>query len=480
MNDSPFNKDKFSKDLSKRFLNRKIEEMFQDDPKELKHRKKSFIKNLFYLLREKKGLLIFMILIAIGWLVFFYSHYQTRSFENVQIEKYWQWKAMAPIVATPIISDVNNDGFWDVVFADSLGYAQAFDPHNKKMIYSIQLGNPVISSLVEVEVDNKDPKEILVVTRRGSFFTLNNKGNYLYKSRSEFFNESIFSQPLVLFDKKIFLLAGMKGSLWSVDSDYGEVLWVNNNSPIKEEAIFSSPVWAGTSDKQSMIIVASEQGRIAAFNVKGGGLFWEKKFAQGFKSSLLLTEKGIFASGLDGTLWLLSLQGEVIAKNQVPETFISSPVLINFSQKNNIVTKKIIVASESGKVFLITFDSKIKTINKTLIAEMVYQQDGDSFIASPTIFDLNSDGFDDVLLITRQGHLILLNGQNWKFLTPIYPLGFQVTATPVLADLNGDGNVEVVIGGENGQLIILTLKTFPYPMFKKNILLHSQFRNQAQ
>lgn len=467
MNDlPPFNR-------SKRVINKKIEEMFEDSSSFSQKPKlpKETENNLLIQLINRKGLLVFGLVILAGWSFFFLNYFSKPKFTYVQLEKYWEWDGAAPIISTPIITDINKDNSPDLIFADNLGYLQALNPEKKQLLYQIQLGSSVIAPLATVDVDGEDALEVLVATENGKFFTINQSGNYLYQSRGEFFHEAIFAKPVSLL--KSFFLAGMKGRIWAVDSRYGEVIWINENSPLIGQKIFPSLLYAEV-ENTPMLFASSEEGGIIGIDAKSGALVWEKKLNDRFKSSLLWgqfleNKKAILITSLNGIIWLISPQGEILAKGKSRETFISTSA----KRKVNDKLDEAILASESGKLFI----AKIKTSSQLphlIELEEIFNQQ-EKFISSPVVFDLDQDKIDDILIIGREGNLYLINGKDYSFFFPPYPLNVNVTSTPLVADINGDRNLEIIIGSEIGKLIFLSLKTSPKPMFKKYALIYTQF-----
>lgn len=511
MNISPpsSNEEKVDKKISptsKRFITRKIEEMFQNEPEE----KSSFPNkpvtsdNLLEKVNDRDNspfflkypfLILLGLMVAVGWLIFFLQYYQKQPPTiSIQIEKFAEWQHNAPIIATPIISDIDGDGKPDIGYGDRLGYLWAVNPRTKETIYQTFLGGSIIASLATLEVDGKAPQEIFATTEEGKFFTINRQGGYLYPSREEYFSEHIYTKPVILHGSKIFYLAGMGGRVWGVGSDYGEVLWMNDNSIMAqdEEGIFSSPVLLSLLPNKSSLhlvkktdlptlaetlalVVAGEKGTVATFNLASGGLRWQKKLKDSFKATPLVISdhRYLLLAGVMGGVWLLNHEGNLIDYIKLNETFISSPATGKFlGGKSN----QVFLIAESGNGFLIFWNENSLQIEQVISIK-------EKFISSPIIVDWNGDGRDDILSISREGGLYLWtinpeispgNKKRAHALTPLYRIGHKVTATPVIGDLNQDGQVEVVIAGENGKLSVVTFRTTP-PIFSPGEILSSQF-----
>ncbi|MCA9993245.1 MAG: VCBS repeat-containing protein [Pseudomonadales bacterium] len=90
----------------------------------------------------------------------------------------------------------------------------------------------------------------------------------------------------------------------------------------------------------------------------------------------------------------------------------------------------------------------------TLPHENCYgSNDPNCFHGSPTLADVNEDGYDDVIVSTNNGHLVVVkhNGQVlWDVdVAPYFGMASnqeEINSSPAVADIDNDGDVEIVVG----------------------------------
>lgn len=78
--------------------------------------------------------------------------------------------------------------------------------------------------------------------------------------------------------------------------------------------------------------------------------------------------------------------------------------------------------------------------------------------------DVNDDGNLDVIAVTDNGDIWILDGQTGKSL-PNYPIrtGYQFRSTPTLIDVSPNGNgLHMVFTSKEGEVGIVNLRTFFY------------------
>ena len=512
---------KQKKKISQREINEEIEALFSKDPhdfmnfnskriKALKEQRKEVEKKkikqeksikkqqeedifkkklLFYTLNIEQLLKYFVyltLMLLLGSIVVFLwgSYQENKSKEKIEtfkISRLNRIDTFVQIIASPLISDVNNDEILDIIYGDSLGNLYALDGISMKKVYHFQFPSAIISSPVAIDLDNKLPKEILSISQEGIFFTLDQDGNYLYGSREKFFKEKIFAKPGIIEQEKnsLIIIAGMNGSLWAIDALYGRIQWINQDSPLQGDKIFAAPVILSVNkDKIPDIIVATEEGQIAAFNGINGTLLWHLKVKNSFKASMSV---GYFKSLTEPTILLAGLTGEIFLinpKNGKIENFIDikEKVVSSVGKGKRINGQDYgIISTKLGKIIQINFEKDTVNGLKKPTLKVIKNEKNSSFTSSPIVADFNKDKISDILVIDRNGTIFMINGKTNEYFFSPYKLKYNVTATPLIADLNKDNNLEIIICGENGSIDILTLNSSPEKSFLKNTVIRGEF-----
>ncbi len=464
-------------DYSKREINKKIEKIFTGEPANKKtlskpSYKKLPLKNLPRIIVA----LLFLGLMGFSWWYYF-SGKATKPLELISLNESYFWELTQPIIATPILSDINNDGTSDLIAGDLAGNIYALDVLQQKEIFNFKLPQGILAPLSKVQVSAGDSEQILATDQQGNFYVLNKQGNYLYESRKEFFNEPIWSKgsflpPLKKGSGGLIILTSEKGTLWGVDARYGEVIWENKSSPLQGQSLFPAPVVVREKNHLGVIAV-SQDGGVGFFDVTNGFLQWHYALKENIKSSPIIVryknETLIFIITLNGRYAFLNLTGEEIISGEIDDSFVSTPSQIH-SKKNS---PKIVLGSNRGNLYYLNYQDldnvKVEKIQNFSTAT------SDAIISSPVIVDLNFDKEEDIVVVTRNGRVGLLNGATGELFLPLFQVGSKVTATPLIADINNDRNLEIIIAGEEGKISFLSLLTSPAQQFPANAVLCGEF-----
>ena len=455
---------------SRRYINRKIEEMFSNKKTPKKKKLAIKVKNYWFALGG--------IFLLFAWLYYFFNR-EERGVVLQSLNEYYVWQTTHSIIATPVLLDVNQNELVDVVLADLKGQVSALEAANREMIFTFNLRSGVLSPLSKVKINpQSDREQVLVTSSEGDFYLLDETGNYLYDSREEFFNEPIWSKAGFAFydeSKGIVLMTGTKGSIWAFDVRYGQVFWENKSSPLQAGTLLPSPVIVGEGNDLG-VVIASEEGEIGFFDMGTGFLNWHHRLAEPIKATPLLLrgadEVLVFVISLRGDYLFLSLTGEVFKAGKISDGFVSTPNLV-YSSANEV--SKIVLTSQTGNVYYLDYSDF-----ERMEVEKIYQLKDDSFLSSPVVLDLNFDGHQDLILVSRNGKIMLMDGLAKKLFFSPFIVESKFTATPLVADVNGDGDLEIIASGEDGRVFFLTLKTMPEKRFKKNVIIYGEFLQNSK
>jgi len=410
-------------------------------------------------------------------LYYFYPLLPLKRVKHITVNNLYTLSTFGFVVATPCLTDINQDNKTDFCVADENASLHLFDGSSGKKIFQFIADGGIIASPFAGDFNGDGKVEIAVVTEKGTVFIVNHKGEYLYKSRSEYMNEDILSKGAVMeTDGKHLIFAGMRGTVWSLEGKYGLLNWMNKDSRVRGSPLFASPVIVEVNqDGIPDVVVFSQDGTVSALDGKTGNEIWYLELDTSFKASAtvgrFIHNEEIFIAGLDGKLFVISPHdGEMIWTYKFKERIIASPVSGSFLHNG---LDQVIVCTLKGRVHLLDVKNK-KVLN-------TYRVEGDiPFRASPVLADLNRDHILDIICLDGEGHLYIINSKDFTLLTRIYQVSGDVSSTPLVADINKDGNIEIIVCTEKGKIHVLGLNTNPDTLFPRGKVFISEFLNDSK
>ncbi len=405
-------------------------------------------------------------------MLFFIASRQVSSVtvENMTIDRLWEYKTLAPVFATPAIADINNDGLNEVIVNSMDGKMYVLDGTSGKRHFFFETEDPLLSSPVIRENKNKE-KWIILAGQDKSIYAISGSGKCQWSTIRQDMETSVISTPVFASlsgaDSLDVVLAGSDGKVYALNGDRGWRLWKSQETAGR---FFSTPLVVNINeDTVPDIIVGSPNKRIYGLDGKTGLKLWETKVEGPVNSSAIIFDSGSsIVCDETGIIYKLKTEtGLIIEKMDLNASIISTPAIINRQ-----VAPVLIVPLKNGTVKAVAAG----TFKMLWEYDTKYQ---DPIVSSPAIYDMNSDGCDDVVLTSRNGYLYVLDGKDGKDLVAPHFAENSVSSSPVLADINGDGYLDIVFGSENGNVIALTLKTVPDRLVKKNRIVHGTFLNRG-
>ncbi len=196
-----------------------------------------------------------------------------------------------PFTGAPIAADFNGDGNIDAAIAEEhgavrIGYGDAV---NNMEWTLVELGLPVKSALASADLDQDGKSEILSGTDRGLVLIIDgatrqiagsvDMNTELNKARGSFYGENQIRFPVGVADfngdkTPDLAMSSVQGNIIVVDGARREGLWeakLSDGLSLTQDFVFPIALGDLTGDGLSDVVVASESGRLQAFQGSGEG-----------------------------------------------------------------------------------------------------------------------------------------------------------------------------------------------------------------
>lgn len=314
--------------------------------------------------------------------------------------------ASGRVIATPVIADVNGDGYLGLVVADIGGYVVAFDGQEGKEIFSVAVPGRIVAGLNAADLTGDGASEIVVGTSSGQVIALNGRGQTVWESDPEAGLGEIPNRAVFAYvnedDVPDVIVPTANRGLVALDGSRGWEIWATGE--MTSGAVLSTPV-------------------VGDFNDDGATDF------------AYLTDEGqaVAISTSDSRVWRLW------ENNEIGRTDYASPALIRIDGRPLIVA-----ATQAGVTALDASSGRMAWANRS----------GDNYIASPLGLMVSGKGSHDVALVSRAGVIRLLSGATGDEIWSL-DLASEVSATPAGFDFTGDGIADLLVQTAAGQMIVI-------------------------
>lgn len=317
----------------------------------------------------------------------------------------WPYELGGAALNSPILVDLTGDGKKEIVFGDLSGKVNAVKYRNNGQVagFPVNLGSNVVGSIAMGTAANG-------------------------------------SNP--------FFAATLNNNKCAAFSHDGQVLFSQSlNANIRGGSIIAK-LKANEADK---VVCLTQNGNIHAFNQDGS-------YVNGFPTQITGTFLGsVSAADLNGDgnmeILALSLTGMLYAIDvNTAQNIAGFPVQLSAGSQNPIITydlngdgkpEILVTTGTTGKLIAVKYDGSIY-FEQTL---------GGQIKTNAVIADVNDDGNKEIIVITANGnlHILNLNGQSLPNM-PI-SIGANVEAAPVVAKFDPNtNNSGIIFGDTNGYL----------------------------
>lgn len=375
---------------------------------------------------------------------------------------------------TPVLADINNDGFLDVIVGDAKGYVTALDGQKGLKIFETETVDRILAPAATGDLTGNGVADVVVVSRSGEVTALNGEGKILWKSSGDLALGAIVNRPAVIDVSgdgiaDVIVPTESKG-LVALDGSRGWKLW--DTETLFKGAVVSSPVVGDINgDGLKDFIAVTSSGHVAAVTGQGGKAWqlWESQVSPvSYASPLLLDLKGngkvvVIATDNDGIVALNASTGRLFWQAGGVGKCIASPIGVDAD------------GDGVADVAVVTVDGSIHVLNGATGDTIWSQSLGAAVLASPAVFDCTNDGLGDLLILDGTGHLNVVDMARGQIvLRTAIPDSDAFVASPVLGDLTNDQMLEVVAASKNGKVSAFGLNrslrkgSAPWAMFLGN------------
>ncbi len=311
------------------------------------------------------------------------------------------WPLSYGSTSSALIIDIDNDDTNEVVFGDKDGLLHVVNGDGQSELAGFPvLTNSDISAAVAVDnLDQDDELEMVVSSRNGEITAVDHDGTILFNYAT---NGDMWGNPMIADvdgDDSMEIIgitfSGQVVVLNADGSDFG-LFPVSIGSPV-----FSSPAIADLDGDNHLDIIAVTTSLHAISTLTGENL-----------------------TGWPYPSVSISINGPIVADIDEDE----NPEILLGSNSDNFIA----LNHDGSELFRRYVGSDIKT---SIVTE-----------------DINHDGIIEIIFISNDGRLYVIDPQNNDL--PGFPLdlGVGIQSTPILADLNNNGTADIIFGDSNGYL----------------------------
>jgi outer membrane protein assembly factor BamB len=350
---------------------------------------------------------------------------------------------------TPVLADINGDGFLDVVVADSSGYVLALDGAEGKKIFEAEAADRILAPPVAGDLSGDGIDDIVVASNSGKVVALNGKGQPLWKSEDSLNLGPILNRPVlteVNGDGKtdVIVPTGAKG-LVALDGSRGWKIW--DTAEMTRGKVVTSPLAADLNgDGREDYVSVTDRGQVLAVTSQGDKVWkiWEAEAPKVYYASpafVAIGEQALVVVATDGggIVALHADTGRTFWHARIHKRFFASPVAVD---GNGDGVPDVVAVAENGDIHVLD----------SLTGDEIWSSAlGVGIQASPALYDVNNDGLRDLILLDANGDIQVVDMARGRVVLLVDVNGADAfVASPVLGDVNNDELVEVVAASQNG------------------------------
>jgi len=371
--------------------------------------------------------------------------------EKLQSGRAWSQKLDHDRImpTTPVLADVNGDGFLDVVVADASGFVAVMDGAEGKKIFAAEVADRIVAPPVAGDLSGDGIDDIVVASNLGTVVALNGKGQPLWKSEDNLDMGEIINRPVltVVNDDAVtdVIVPTSKRGLVALDGSRGWEIW--NTAEMTQGKVVTTPLVVDLNgDSKSDYVTVTDAGQVLAVTSQDAKVWklWEAKIPKVYYASPVFIDAGdqgvvVIATENQGIIALKADTGRVFWTTNLAKLFFASPIAVD---GNGDGVNDVVAVAVNGDIHVLDSLTGDEIWSLALGVEVK---------ASPAVYDVNDDGLLDLILLDASGKMQVIDmARGRKILTISIKGADEFVASPVLGDVNNDKLLEVVAVSQNG------------------------------
>ena len=344
------------------------------------------------------------------------------------------------ILGAPAITDLNHNGFDELVFSDYFGNVFITD-YQGLLLHTFSTGNQIWASPTIADLDNNGTKEIIIVSKDQKLYILNNDAELLLEYNA---GQYLLGTPAVGNldnDSELEIVFGgysNSGKIFAINLDGSDV----NGFPISINEKIQRGVALADFNQNNLddIVFGTDDGNIYLI-YDSGDIAFDVALGDDIRCAPVVAnmngENIIITGSRDDHLYAIHDNGDIKFSYNTGDKIDSSPIII---EHNNQAI--IFFGSANGYLY------GIDTNGNDLSGWPIYI--GNAIESSPSISDFNGDGIPEIVVTSSSNDLKIYNFNGTLYTEIPIIFEFPFTGNPEIHDIDLDGDLEIFIGTTNG------------------------------
>ncbi|MFH1403535.1 MAG: PQQ-binding-like beta-propeller repeat protein [Candidatus Altiarchaeota archaeon] len=392
-------------------------------------------------------------------------HLKSRPIRHANATDYgllWRFNAGAPVKSSPVITDVDDDGFMELIVGSDDGGLYSLN-HLGALKWVYRTGGPVRSTPLVIDLEGDGRFEVIFGSNDGMLYCLNDKGMLKWSFKT---NGQITSSPISVnadeTPQSEVIVGSWDGNVYAIKHD-GKMDWAYKT----QGTVQSSPTLLDVNgDGKLEIVVGSGDNNLYAINYPPY-LMWTYSMNDDITSTPLIADlkpytPNIIVSSDDGsitelyrkTLTDLSvpvISGGVATTRKIKQSKLEKRWFLETGSRSYSSPSVANLDLSGGKELVYNSGNNLYILNKNgkILIRMTMQS---PTYSSPALADLDNDKNVDIIQGSDDGLLYVIENGSVRM---HYATGGHIRSSPAVADLNNDGYVDIAFGSDDGWVYVL-------------------------